>query len=136
MALGRESAITICGQAVFLWAPWPVPFACSHPIPDAAVLIMQVKLTLGMSRRILNPSLPLEVECDGCGIPLDIHQPDPNRPDRLLGTCEACGNWVLIVADDESNSALLVRLPEAAEITKQTKPPPSQSVRPFCKGKS
>jgi hypothetical protein len=34
--------------------------------------------------------------CPRCGAPLDLHQPDPERPERLLGTCARCGAWFLL----------------------------------------
>ena len=35
-------------------------------------------------------------ECPGCGMELDIHQPDHGLPERLLGTCPACRSWHII----------------------------------------
>jgi len=37
--------------------------------------------------------------CLACGELLSIHQPDVNAPERLLGTCDACGAWHLVDAD-------------------------------------
>ena len=37
-----------------------------------------------------------EVLCARCQSPLDRHQPDIERPDRLLGTCCECRAWYLI----------------------------------------
>src|SRR5262249_41236258 len=34
--------------------------------------------------------------CPGCGSPLELHQPDPERPGRLLGPCSGCGTWSLL----------------------------------------
>lgn len=35
--------------------------------------------------------------CAACGAAaLDLHQPDPTRPRRLLGVCDRCGAWHLI----------------------------------------
>jgi hypothetical protein len=34
--------------------------------------------------------------CGDCQATLNVHQPDENRPDHLLGTCDACGRWFLI----------------------------------------
>jgi hypothetical protein len=34
--------------------------------------------------------------CPGCGAPLELHQPDPECPERLLGTCPRCGGWFLL----------------------------------------
>lgn len=37
-------------------------------------------------------------ECTGCGGPIDLHQPDPGRPDDLVSCCLACGTWLVIRA--------------------------------------
>ena len=47
-----------------------------------------------------------EVLCTGCDASLDIHQPDPESPDRFLGTCPDCGAWFLI--DDQVHLMILV----------------------------
>ena len=44
--------------------------------------------------------------CSCCGERLDLHQPDAERPDRLLGTCAECGAWFLI--DDETHTMLAI----------------------------
>ncbi len=36
--------------------------------------------------------------CRECGSDLDLHQPDTDLPERLLGTCGACKAWYLIDA--------------------------------------
>ena len=47
--------------------------------------------------------------CLGCGSPLELHQPDGDAPQRLLGTCAACGGWHLIDCD----RSVVVLLPDA-----------------------
>jgi uncharacterized protein YbaR (Trm112 family) len=37
--------------------------------------------------------------CPCCPDNLVVHQPDPEMPDRLLGTCEECKSWYLIDAE-------------------------------------
>ena len=51
--------------------------------------------------------VPAEAPCLGCGSSLELHQPDGNAPQRLLGTCDSCGAWHLI----DSDRALMVLLP-------------------------
>jgi hypothetical protein len=51
-----------------------------------------------------------EVLCACCQGVLDRHQPDPARPDRLLGTCPECGAWFLI--DDEAG--VMLALPDVS----------------------
>jgi hypothetical protein len=34
--------------------------------------------------------------CQKCGCELQLHQPDPDLPTRLLGTCEECKSWFLL----------------------------------------
>jgi hypothetical protein len=38
------------------------------------------------------------VFCLDCQTELVLHQPDPDLPDRLLGTCVKCKSWFLIEA--------------------------------------
>ena len=49
-----------------------------------------------------------EALCARCHSLLDRHQPDDDRPDRLLGTCTECGLWHLI---DQRSGEMFV-LPE------------------------
>lgn len=34
-----------------------------------------------------------QLACRGCCAPLDLSQPDPQRPEALLGICSECGLW-------------------------------------------
>ncbi len=43
-----------------------------------------------------NPELFAELPCPRCQHPLTIHLPDPDLPDRLLGTCSECKSWFLL----------------------------------------
>jgi hypothetical protein len=36
------------------------------------------------------------VRCPNCGYRMSVHQPDPQSPERLLGTCPACKSWYLM----------------------------------------
>jgi hypothetical protein len=51
-----------------------------------------------------------ELVCVGCHGPLERHQPDLDRPDRLLGTCPDpdCGAWYLI----DTEAHVMYTLPE------------------------
>ena len=52
-----------------------------------------------------------EVACPGCRESLDLHQPDPSRPERLLGTCPSCGSWFIIdAATDRVSREPIVRV--------------------------
>jgi hypothetical protein len=39
--------------------------------------------------------------CQECESTLRLHQPDPELPDRLLGTCDDCKSWFLIDLAEE-----------------------------------
>jgi hypothetical protein len=47
-----------------------------------------------------------EPSCAGCGGDLELHQPDADRPDRLLGTCPECGAWFLVDGETRAVHAL------------------------------
>jgi hypothetical protein len=48
------------------------------------------------------------VECACCQGILEVHQPDLERPDRLLGTCAECGSWFLI----DNEARVMLPLPD------------------------
>jgi hypothetical protein len=50
--------------------------------------------------------------CPCCRRPLTLHQPDPDSPDRLVGTCEGCRAWFLI----DTATGLMVRIPHVQEL--------------------
>jgi hypothetical protein len=50
-------------------------------------------------------------KCPDCRNGLDLHQPDPLLPDRLLGICPWCKIWVLIDVMD-GGQMILNKLPE------------------------
>ncbi len=39
--------------------------------------------------------------CRKCGSDLTLHQPDPEMPERILGTCDECKTWCLFDGDLE-----------------------------------
>jgi ssDNA-binding Zn-finger/Zn-ribbon topoisomerase 1 len=41
-----------------------------------------------------------KANCPECGTTLDLHQPDPFQPERMLGICPDCKTWVLIDVGD------------------------------------
>ncbi|HEY2157860.1 MAG TPA: hypothetical protein VGH33_19685, partial [Isosphaeraceae bacterium] len=41
------------------------------------------------------------IVCRSCDAPLDVSQPDPNLPDRLLATCPDCLTWYLVETSDQ-----------------------------------
>jgi len=52
-------------------------------------------------------------DCPHCGTTLELHQPDIERPARLIAVCLDCGRWY-IVQDPESNwrQAVLMQVPD------------------------
>jgi hypothetical protein len=55
--------------------------------------------------------------CPECQIPLDLHQPDEDRPSQLIGTCEWCSKWYFLVEiDPDWNGSLLFELPCVEDI--------------------
>jgi hypothetical protein len=48
------------------------------------------------------PARGLDRFCPNCEAHLTIHQPDPQRPDRLLGACLDCGAWSLVHGKSEA----------------------------------
>jgi hypothetical protein len=52
------------------------------------------------------------LRCPNCHEDLALHQPDPQLPERLLGTCVDCHAWFLIPAI----AGVMVRLPEEEDL--------------------
>lgn len=54
----------------------------------------------------------MNVACLGCGATLEIHQPDQEHPDRLLGTCDACHGWVVADFARDRDDGAIVFIPD------------------------
>lgn len=83
--------------------------------------------TVPLSLRMLRFS-PLaqaidEVTCLDCGAYLDLHQPDAEAPDRLVGICRRCGHWYVIDLAPGADEATMVLLPEAGAFRDACTPP-------------
>lgn len=57
--------------------------------------------------------------CQKCRTELDIHQPQADDPNELLGTCNQCGGWYLIQVAPGGSEALLLNLP-GVEFVRET----------------
>ncbi len=53
---------------------------------------------------------PGAVPCPSCSEALSLCQPDPECPDRLVGTCPGCGAWYLVVPAQADTLARAVSL--------------------------
>ena len=51
--------------------------------------------------------------CMSCDGSLDLHQPDPRFPDRLLGVCPNCQRWHILDLIPDEDEAVIVSLPDA-----------------------
>ncbi len=56
------------------------------------------------------------LDCRECGSSLDIHQPDPGRPDRLLATCPECGHWYRVDTKPGGGRAQVIQFPEPIQV--------------------
>ena len=52
------------------------------------------------------------VRCSRCRDHLSLHQPDLQSPARLLGICDGCRRWYLVLMAPGLASAMMVVLPE------------------------
>jgi hypothetical protein len=50
--------------------------------------------------------------CADCSTSLELHQPDNEFPDRLLGVCKSCRRWTLIELAPDGPGAVMALLPE------------------------
>jgi hypothetical protein len=74
--------------------------------------IRTVDGSLTMVRYSTTPENYDEGRCLACDGSLDLHQPDVQFPDRILGVCERCGNWYLINLLSGTDEALMVAIPD------------------------
>jgi hypothetical protein len=49
--------------------------------------------------------------CRDCQVELNLHQPDEDRPEHLLGTCARCGEWYLLEFGKNLREAYLFDMP-------------------------
>jgi hypothetical protein len=78
----------------------------------------------------IDPRHPGRIDCRRCGQGLDLNQPDPEDPDRWLGTCPACGCWQVVEVLDEERTALVVVLPVVEVVRKSIRGARSRPDRP------
>jgi hypothetical protein len=67
--------------------------------------------------------------CRGCRIDLNVHQPDEEHPEHLLGTCALCGTWYLIEVGRKGTEAFLFDLPNIDVIRKAVASTRAEPVR-------
>lgn len=55
--------------------------------------------------------------CTSCSVPLNLHQPDEDSPTQLLGTCDCCSRWFLLVESElDGEETFMFELPSAEAI--------------------
>jgi hypothetical protein len=59
-----------------------------------------------------------EIVCRSCDAPLDVSQPDPNLPDRLLATCPDCLAWYLVETTGDQGMAWVASLESLVGMTR------------------
>ena len=57
--------------------------------------------------RNLNTEEEPVTACSRCRQEMEMHQPDVNQPNRLLGICPECGEWLLIDYESETHASVL-----------------------------
>jgi hypothetical protein len=56
--------------------------------------------------------------CLACDGSLDLHQPDADSPDRMVGVCMKCARWYLLDSIPGTEEVLLVLLPDGEALQK------------------
>src|SRR5690242_3353116 len=56
--------------------------------------------------------------CLACGASLELHQPDIDSPDRMVGICTKCGCWYLLDTIAGTDEAVMVGLPDGEALRK------------------
>jgi uncharacterized protein YbaR (Trm112 family) len=60
------------------------------------------------------------LKCQVCKGFIEIHQPNPVEPERILGTCPQCGLWYLIESQEKIDQIMVLQLPDFAAIPHPT----------------
>jgi hypothetical protein len=68
---------------------------------------------LTMTRLSTSHDSLTRVACMSCDLSLDLHQPDPGFPDRLLGIYAGCQRWYIVDFVPGEDEAVMVLVPEA-----------------------
>lgn len=73
-----------------------------------------VSLSLPMASRTASRAVKWTeaTDCLDCGGRLEFHQPDAQRPDRLLGVCEDCCCWAIVEVQGDRGEVVVIMLPE------------------------
>lgn len=88
------------------------------PSPKPARTAPTTSLNLA-ARIIAIPNASESIECPSCSGPLNLLQPDENDPGRLLGTCESCAVWLLMVElEPDWRKVIVIELPDAEALVR------------------
>ena|SRR6056297_2432845 len=68
-------------------------------------------VTFRLERISVNVGRDESALCPRCRESMDLTQPDPGDPDRLIGTCGGCCSWYLIEQSEEESVLDMVALP-------------------------
>ncbi|MEO6809541.1 MAG: hypothetical protein ABI353_10570 [Isosphaeraceae bacterium] len=60
--------------------------------------------------------------CLGCQGALEMHQPDLDRPESLLGTCAGCGAWHIVAVSTSGQEIIAVNIPGASQTSNPARP--------------
>ena len=74
-----------------------------------------IRLTLHIISLDFHHDDSVDIDCTQCNEPLQLHQPDQARPERLLGTCTDCGAWFLVDITEQA----MVPVPTVQELREQ-----------------
>jgi hypothetical protein len=69
------------------------------------------------------------VTCFSCDIGLELQQPDPGAPHRLLGICPGCQHWFILDLLPDADEAVMVLVPEARDFLRIGSLPDGQEGR-------
>ena len=74
--------------------------------------MIAISLTLDLIHMRPAPEHISGVRCPTCRHALTLDQPNQQRPDLLIGTCEECESWFLV----HPAAGVMVRLPSEHEL--------------------
>jgi hypothetical protein len=73
---------------------------------------MTISVPMRATRFATTPEGIASVRCLNCDSPLELHQPDPELPERLLASCGQCDGWHVISLTADQTEAVIVLLPD------------------------
>ncbi len=94
------------------------------PAGRETVMLKDVVVHVRLSSKQPAASPPM---CQKCETDLELHQPNQECPDEMLGICPQCGEWHFVRSSEAEGSVVVALLP-LHDLERETNPRPRNRV--------